>query len=285
LNDHAELRDLAAIAALGALDAGDAERLRAHRAGCAGCTAFAGEAAAASLALALAEAAVEPSQELRARVMASIASESRGERAALRAPPRSGRSGRSRLGRLALAASLAAALAGAGIAARLSTDLGRERLRVDRLMGDVETARARADALGRDLARVQAAYDAATAERVVLVRAIETVGARAAIPFDLAATPDAPAARARGFVAPAEHRGVLIARDLPAPPSGRDYQLWVLRDGVPESAGVLSAAALRGEPHTFEVAPARGGKLVLAVTIEPAGGLPAPSGPIVLASR
>jgi anti-sigma-K factor RskA len=285
VTDHAELRDLAAIAVLGALDRDDAERLRAHLDGpCAECAAVAGAWSAAE-AVAIAEAPVSPSPALRSRVLASIAVEPR-MRGVARAPLRRAGAGRRPAWlRAALAASLAAAVAGGVVAARLAGDLDRERLRSSGLSDDLDRERLRGAALARDLERTRAAYEAASAERVVLAQAVETMGASPSLAFELAGTPEAPAATARGFVAPGQRRGVLIARDLPAPPTGRDYQLWVLRDGVPESAGVLAADALRGAPHGFDVDASRGGALVLAVTLEPAGGLAAPSGPIVMASR
>jgi anti-sigma-K factor RskA len=80
--------------------------------------------------------------------------------------------------------------------------------------------------------------------------------------------------------------GLLVAAGLPPAPAGKTYQLWAIAgQNAPVSAGV------------FEVDPKGSASLrvpklagvdkvdVFAVTLEPAGGLPAPSGPMVLAGK
>jgi len=93
-----------------------------------------------------------------------------------------------------------------------------------------------------------------------------------------------PAARGRMWW----HReagGFFVASGLPAAPAGKTYQLWAIARGKPLPAGVFDVdpkgtAALR-------VQPLRGvGKVeVFAVTLEPAAGLPQPSGPMYLAGK
>lgn len=76
-------------------------------------------------------------------------------------------------------------------------------------------------------------------------------------------------------------RGLLIVADrLPAPPPGRVYQVWIIGEGVsPASAGLLGAPGMgRG---MLIAAPPSGltpGTVTVAVTDEPPGGLPAPTG-------
>ena len=75
-------------------------------------------------------------------------------------------------------------------------------------------------------------------------------------------------------------RGLLVAADqLPVPPPGRVYQVWLIGGGAPVSAGML------GTPRTGRgmlIAPPPGGipsgPVTVAVTDEPPGGLPAPTG-------
>lgn len=93
-----------------------------------------------------------------------------------------------------------------------------------------------------------------------------------------------PAARGRMWW----HReagGFFVASGLPAAPTGKTYQLWAIAGGTPLAAGVFDVdpkgtAALR-------VRPLRGVEKVevFAVTLEPAGGLPKPSGPMYLAGK
>jgi len=77
-------------------------------------------------------------------------------------------------------------------------------------------------------------------------------------------------------------RGLLIVADrLPAPPPGRGYQVWLIGGGSP---GPVSAGMLGGQGPgrgMLIVPPPRGvsgGNVTVAVTDEPAGGLPAPTG-------
>ena len=93
-----------------------------------------------------------------------------------------------------------------------------------------------------------------------------------------------PAARGRMWW----HReagGFFVASGLPAAPAGKTYQLWAIARGKPLPAGVFDvdpkgAAALRVKPV------AGMGKVeVFAVTLEPAGGLPQPSGAMYLAGK
>ena len=76
--------------------------------------------------------------------------------------------------------------------------------------------------------------------------------------------------------------GHLFATNLPPPPTGKAYELWTISGGRPRPAGVftVNAAGQGSQP----VAPTGGPVDVFAVTLEPEGGVPAPTGPMVLAS-
>jgi anti-sigma-K factor RskA len=101
----------------------------------------------------------------------------------------------------------------------------------------------------------------------------------------LAGQPAAPQARARMLW----HRrvgGVLIAADLPPLPQGKTYQLWAIAGkAAPVSAGTFDVE--QGGRTSLRVPPVSGVEAVdvFAVTVEPSGGLPAPSGPMVLAGK
>lgn len=94
----------------------------------------------------------------------------------------------------------------------------------------------------------------------------------------LAGTPAAPAARARVLFNAASRRVYVDVQRLPAPPAGRQYQLWALNHGKPVNAGLLTAAAAAGErlERMKDVASAQ----AFAVTLEPVGGSAAPTLPI-----
>jgi anti-sigma-K factor RskA len=80
-----------------------------------------------------------------------------------------------------------------------------------------------------------------------------------------------------------DERAVLLAEDLPSPPEGETYETWILREDVPEPAGLF-------EPDDAGVAaaPIEGsieGADAVAVTVEPSGGSSSPtSDPLITAN-
>ncbi len=78
-------------------------------------------------------------------------------------------------------------------------------------------------------------------------------------------------------------RAVLVAEDLPSPPEGETYQAWIMREDVPEPAGLF-------EPNDTgaAAAPIEGsieGADAVAVTVEPSGGSSSPtSDPLMTAN-
>jgi hypothetical protein len=89
-------------------------------------------------------------------------------------------------------------------------------------------------------------------------------------------------AGAHGFAAfGPEGEGYLVMSGLPPAPDGQTYQAWLMVDGVPASAGLLDSGP-DGLAVLAGIQPVDGAEAV-ALTIEPAGGRPAPSGtPIAL---
>jgi len=81
---------------------------------------------------------------------------------------------------------------------------------------------------------------------------------------------------------PRRNQGVISLQNLPPPPAGRDYQLWVLdpKAPAPVSAGVLTVDTAS---RRFTVGPIGSEGPGFAVSLEPSGGQPAPSGPILFA--
>jgi anti-sigma-K factor RskA len=79
-------------------------------------------------------------------------------------------------------------------------------------------------------------------------------------------------------VAPSGEAALVVRRLAPAP-AGKDYQIWVFENGVPKSAGLFERPGV-----AVLTRPVEPGQTV-AVTVEPDGGLDAPSGaPIFTAS-
>lgn len=95
---------------------------------------------------------------------------------------------------------------------------------------------------------------------------------------ELAGQVIAPQATARAFFS--RSRGlVFTAVNLPALPAGRTYQLWIVTTGqTPVSVGLLKPDAQGQVNIIFNAPPDAGTPAALAVTIEPDGGVPAPTG-------
>jgi len=101
----------------------------------------------------------------------------------------------------------------------------------------------------------------------------------------LAGLAPAPTARAR-VMWHAHAGGLFVASGLPQPPEGKTYQLWAISgDNAPVSAGVFSVDV--NGTGSLAVRPLPGVSTVSAfeVTLEPAGGLPAPSGEMYLLGK
>jgi anti-sigma-K factor RskA len=93
-----------------------------------------------------------------------------------------------------------------------------------------------------------------------------------------------PEAQGRVFWSARARRGIIVASNLAPLPPDRQYELWVFQDGKPINAGVFDADA--SGKALFESTEFPQPKAdMFAVTVEPRGGVPAPTGPIVLAPR
>jgi anti-sigma-K factor RskA len=89
------------------------------------------------------------------------------------------------------------------------------------------------------------------------------------------------APQARGYALLSDrNRIVFYATDLPALPNGRVYQLWLIREKSPAivSAGVFTAQPSRSAEVEFARGDMVQGVTAIAVTDEPAGGSPIPTG-------
>jgi len=266
MRDHQELLELAALLPLGTLDAEEERQLEEHlRGGCAECDEALRAAAEVVDALAEDVTPLEPSPALRARILAQAGAASGSAAPAAGAP-------RARRHWLAPALALAAGVL-------IAVGLGLE-------VRDMRTALAAAQ---QQVARLESALSGAAQERAGYARELaaaeRTLGeltARETRTVALAATGPLPGASARAFLDPEGRRLLLVVYDLPPPPPGQSYQLWVIVGGEPVSAGVFDVAAGAAR-HEASALPSIEGPVTIAVTIEPAGGVPKPTGPIVLA--
>jgi anti-sigma-K factor RskA len=252
---HEPYAELASGYALTALADDERARFEGHlQAGCAECEALLTDYAETLAGLARELPATPPPPGVRARLLQRVAADAvrREARPARRRP----------VWPILAGASLAAA---AALLVYLGVTIGQVR----------QEARARAEeaaALRAEVARQR--------ELVALLGAPET---RAVA---LAGQEPSPGARARMWWNETQRAGYFVASGLPAVPAGKTYQLWVVvTGGKPISAGIFPVDP-RGEA-TLRVGPipAAAPAEVFAVTLEPAGGLPAPSGPMYLAGK
>ncbi|HEY3064280.1 MAG TPA: anti-sigma factor [Methylomirabilota bacterium] len=77
--------------------------------------------------------------------------------------------------------------------------------------------------------------------------------------------------------------GELFVVNLTPAPRGKAYELWTIAGGQPRPAALFEVDATGKASARIE--PTGGGVDVFAVTLEPERGVPAPTGPIVLASK
>ena len=260
--EHEDLREHAALFVLEALPPAERAAFQAHLAGCAECAAEVRALAGIPTLLAQAVPQVDPPPALRQRVVQSVAGESlRFDRARTMSAGRRG----ALAPWLAAAASLALTAVLGGYALEL-------RARIVDLEARLRGAIARADAGDRAIA--DARRTAADAEFRVAVLAAPDLAR-----IDLAGQPAAPQASGRGYWS--RSRGLMFtATNLPALPSGRTYQLWVLTAQTPPiSQGWLLRPDAAGRAAAIFATPVDLPKpTAMAVTIEPEGGAPAPTG-------
>lgn len=254
-----QLRDLLPLHLLDLLDdrerAGVSEHLEA------GCPRCAAELAASRQALDLLPLALppeEPSPVARARLLA----------AARRRQAPGARPG----ARIWLRT--AAAIGVAGLAAALVTGTavgGRYRAALAELEGELERQ-------GEELASLR--------EQIRQAReSILLVSSPAVTVIDLAGQGPRAGSSARVFWDRGRERWRLFAANLTPAGAGKTYQLWLITPTVKLSAGTFDPAADGEASGQVEVPPDAGPVLAAAVTDEPAGGSPQPTGTILLLGK
>jgi anti-sigma-K factor RskA len=247
-DDHDRQAELTGLYVLGALTGPERKAFEAHVAVCDRCAAEVRSLTPAAAELAYLAPLADPSPAVRARLLAVVG----------RDRPRF------QPGWLAAAASIAFAVALGGYAAQL-------RGRVASLESSLRQAAMRADA-GEQLISV------ARREAGELRTTVAVLVAPDLARIDLAGQPSAPSASARAFWS--RSRGlVFTAMNLPAVPPGRVYQLWVLtRSPTPVSAGLLRPDTSGRVTATFDTPSDLANPVAMAVTLEPEGGVPSPTG-------
>jgi anti-sigma-K factor RskA len=276
MSESCPFTDLVAAHALGALD--EEERVGLERHLAAGCAVCEPELAAMERVvegIALSAPAVEPREEARRGVIEKATAPVLKAPVPLRRPGSAAAGAGTGIRRSwAIAASAALLLlAGWGVLAQQRL----QRAERDRAALATDLAAARAE-----LSRTAAQLTRGEVERAALLRHLSVLGASRLQQVQLAALPPAPSANGRMFVDPGSGEALFSASGLPALPSNRTYQLWFIAEGKPVSAGTFDVGP-RGQGQLL-VEAALPGDVVWAVTVEPAGGVPQPTGEMVLKS-
>jgi anti-sigma-K factor RskA len=102
--------------------------------------------------------------------------------------------------------------------------------------------------------------------------------------IDLAGVAPNEQAFGKVVVDPEGSHAVVYMYELPPTPEGMTYQLWMVRDGIPTSAGMFTVNEDGSAKLMLEPMPGIGQFASFDVTIEPAGGMPEPTGMMYLSS-
>jgi anti-sigma-K factor RskA len=238
---HDEMKANAVGFVLGILDAGDRRTFEAHLTECGECTAEVASLRPVVGALATAVPQVTPRREMRDRVLGQMIPSGASLSSLDKARDDPHRVERS-IAWLPLAAAVVVA-AGATIYA----------VRVHQQVADLQG----------QLAQAQSATSVLAAPDLARI--------------DLQGQIVAPDARARALWSRA--RGLVFsAANLPALPAGKVYQVWVVTAQAPVSAGLLVPDVSGGGTAYYMTPQDIGAPVAVAVTLEPAGGVSAPTG-------
>ena len=245
MSTHEELKANAAGYVLGSLDPEERRAFESHLAGCAECSAEVASLRPVADVLATAVPQVTPRAELRDRILsAGVAGPSSdpGPGPKTRLYALHDRKTPPALVWLPLAAAIVIAVGAAAYVATLQRQMGALQARFDQAQATTAVLAA------PDLARI-----------------------------DLQGQQVAPDARARALWS--RSRGlVFTAANLPPAPAGKAYQVWVVTAQAPVSAGLLTTDPTGGGTQYYmtpaDIAP----PVAVAVTLEPSGGVPSPTG-------
>ncbi len=113
-------------------------------------------------------------------------------------------------------------------------------------------------------------------------RIINLVGSPGVQIVDLNGLAVSPAADGRVYWDAAGNEAVLAVSNLPAPPTDKDYQLWMLRGNQPVDAGVFAVDSTGTSVLQFATIADGENLAAFAVTLEPKGGVPQPTGQMYL---
>jgi anti-sigma-K factor RskA len=264
--EHDRLHESVGLYVLGALEPAERSEFERHLQSCDECTAEVRSLAEVTAALPHGVPLVDPPASLRHRVMAVTgrATETPAKVVALPPRPVRARSWVSTAGWLSAAALTLVSIGLGGYSMSLQREIAGLRAEVGDLNARLNQSEQRVTVATRLVALADARMAVLTAPDLTQV---DLQGQQ----------PVAPRASGRAFYS--RSRGlVFTASDLPPLRAGRAYQLWVVTAQAPVSAGLLEVDAAGRVIQAFNTPPDLQNPVAIAVTEEPAGGVPAPLG-------
>lgn len=256
-DDHANPEDLD-LYALDALDGEERQRLEWHLRGCAECREALATAREGSLLLGVAAPPLAPAAAVKAALMERVHAEARQVTASEQ--PR-----RRRERRLTFAFSIASAFAAVLLAVGLGFLMRRNeenRREIDQLQANLNIAKQQLAAVNAKNAAIEKVADAPDTIRVALAQQPGGPNGEAQVLYN------------------ARLATILYSVNVDPAAEGKSYQLWLVpASGAPVSAGLIAPGQ---EGATVLVHSQVGLKAkAFAITLEPAGGRPQPTGPKV----
>lgn len=260
--NHEEFEELASLDALGVATPEERSRLRAHLDSCAECSQAHREYLQATSVLATSLDPVQPPPEVREEVLSII----RNSDPVIEKEP----SGQ----RLLFRGSIRRPWLAATAAVFFLALWGWSELRLRAQREDMEEV---------NVSRENAIEERRRVERTnkTLIDEVATLTAPTTRTIVLSGQKASPSATARVFIDEDKRRAFVFFHALPASGSEKSYQLWIIRADKPEpqSVSVFEVDEKGDASVVLENLPTATEITGLAVTLEPRGGVPAPTGP------
>jgi anti-sigma-K factor RskA len=261
MSNHPNREEDFDLYAVGALEGDERVAIESHVASCADCARRLAEAQGRISMLALAAPPVAPSTAVRQRLMQQVRADAGHRAAAL--PPRAPKERERAEGFFSRWWNALLIPAGA-VLALATIFLWSQNRQLDRQLAAL---RAAAQQQEKQLAEAREVAD--------LIESSDTIN------VPLAQQPGQPSGSAR-VMYNAKSGMLLYDGQIAPPPAAKSYQLWLVPiDGKPISAGVFNPVSGRAD-HLVTKLPQGVVPKAFAVTLEPAGGVPQPTGPMVL---
>ena len=273
---HEDYKEMLAVAGLGALDPAEARSLDQHLIDCDECRRELAEWKTTAAALALDAAPIAPSAGVRHRILRAVHADA--VKPGIAAGVSSSRTSPRETSKVVSLPTQRRS--SAGVPAWFAIAAG---LVFVVLLGSLFVLWRQNKAARQELAQLTEQVTQANQMRAQQREAMEIVTAPGARMAELAGTTEMPGAH--GMVAFDKNgRAILMAKGLPRPPAGKAYQLWFIAGGKPMPGKVFMTDESGMGSLTDHVPREAMDSAVFAITLEPSGGVPAPTGAIYLRS-